>query len=130
MDLQQSDNIRWSQIMSELALKNIDWFKSRGYSLEQNKDRYYITHPQDGQKDFDSIWQAQQFVESMEAQSEVKEMKHECKRTELKWNTEPVCDGEEVSFEGTCPVCGKVYEQVFSENQGLWDREIEDYVFI
>ena len=48
-----------------LALKRIDWFKSRGYLLGQNKDKYYIIHPQDGRKDFDEIEDAKVYVEHM-----------------------------------------------------------------
>ncbi len=52
---------------SRLTLDNIDWFNSRGYGLgkRNSRDKVYITHPQDGEKEFDSIWQAQQYVESM-----------------------------------------------------------------
>jgi len=46
------------------SLKRIDWFKNRGYLLGQNKDKYYIVHPQDGRKDFDSISLAEQYVEA------------------------------------------------------------------
>ena len=53
--------------VSKLTLNNIGWFKSRGYLLgkRNSKDKVYIVHPQDGEKEFDSIWQAQQYVESM-----------------------------------------------------------------
>ncbi len=56
--------------------------------------------------------------------------KHECKRGKLKWDTKPISDGEGVVFKGRCPICGKEYEQVFSENEGLWDVEAEEYVYI
>ena len=51
----------------KLALQQIDWFKSRGYQLGERKNRgkFYIVHPQDGEKEFDSVWQAQQYVEHM-----------------------------------------------------------------
>ena len=47
------------------AKRNIDWFKSRGYLLGQRKDKFYIVHPQDGEKEFNSIWQAQQYVKAL-----------------------------------------------------------------
>ncbi len=49
------------------ALRMTDWFKSMGYCLGQYKsrDKYYIVDSQTGkQYEFDSLWQAQQFVES------------------------------------------------------------------
>ena len=51
--------------MTKLALKRIDWFKSRGYLLGQNKDKYYIVHPQDGRRDFNVIEDAEVYVEHM-----------------------------------------------------------------
>ncbi len=53
--------------VSKLTINNIDWFKSRGYLLGKRKDKVYIVHPQDGEKEFDSVWQAQQYVENMVA---------------------------------------------------------------
>lgn len=47
------------------AYRRIDWFKSRGYLLGQNKDKYYIVHPQDGRKDFDTFEEARDYVEHM-----------------------------------------------------------------
>ncbi len=46
-------------------LKRIDWFKSQGYLLGQNKKHYYLIHPQDGRKDFDTIEGAEIYVEHM-----------------------------------------------------------------
>jgi len=57
---------------------------------------------------------------------------HKCKRSELKWETEPEFDGTNtISYKGTCPECGKVWEQVFTEvTDGLWDDEAQEYVNI
>ena len=51
----------------KLALRQIDWFRSRGYLFGKRlrKDKVYIVHPQDGEIEFDSVWQAQQYVEHM-----------------------------------------------------------------
>jgi len=46
------------------AKRNIDWFKAHGYLLGQRKDKVYLVHPQDGEKEFDSIEHAQQYVEA------------------------------------------------------------------
>jgi len=51
--------------VSKLTFENIDWFKDRGYLLGKRKDKVYIVHPQDGEREFGSIWQAQMYVESM-----------------------------------------------------------------
>jgi len=50
----------------ELAQRHIDWFGSRGYLLgeRRNRNKYYIVHWRNGEKEFDSIWQAQQYVVS------------------------------------------------------------------
>lgn len=56
--------------------------------------------------------------------------KHECKRDEMEWREEPTFDGDTVSYPGKCRVCGKEYEQVFSEVDGLWDVEAEEYVYL
>jgi len=53
--------------MTLKRFERIDWFKSCGYLLGQNKDKYYLVHPQDGRKDFDTIEDAEQYVESMTA---------------------------------------------------------------
>ena len=54
-------------------------------------------------------------------------MPHKCKRSELAWEHEPYCRGDTVTFLGACPVCGKEWEQVFTEADGLWDVEVGEY---
>ncbi len=49
------------------TLLQIDWFKSHGYLLGQNKDKFYLIHPQDGKKTFYTVLDAQHYVEYMEA---------------------------------------------------------------
>ncbi len=49
--------------MGAQALKRINWFKNRGYLLGQDKNKYYIVHPQDGKNYFDSIEDAEVYVE-------------------------------------------------------------------
>ncbi len=53
--------------MSVKRFERIDWFKTHGYLLGQNKNKFYIIHPQDGRKDFDTIQDAEGYVESMVA---------------------------------------------------------------
>lgn len=57
-------------------------------------------------------------------------MEHQCKREELEWDKEPLSTGDTVYWKGKCPTCGKEYEQVFTEVDGLWDTDKEEYVFI
>ena len=53
---------------------------------------------------------------------------HECSRDQLQWDTTPVEDGDTVRYTGIC-ICGKVYEQVFTEcSHGLWDCDESEYV--
>jgi len=49
----------------QLAQRHIDWFKSRGYLLGERRDRdkYYIVKGPE-EREFNSIWQAQQYVEA------------------------------------------------------------------
>ncbi len=55
-------------------------------------------------------------------------MGHQCKRGELDWYEGPVGQGDCVVYRGRCPVCGREYEQVFTESEELWDVEKEEYV--
>ncbi len=50
----------------KLALKNIDWFKVRGFLLGRDETRgiFYISSPGTGRVDFGSIEQAKIFVEN------------------------------------------------------------------
>ena len=57
-------------------------------------------------------------------------VEHECKRDELEWENEPIIDGNCIFYKGKCPKCGKEYEQVFIEADGLWDVEAEEYVYL
>ena len=57
-------------------------------------------------------------------------MEHNCRREELEWETEPSCEGDTITFKGKCPTCEKEYEQVFSEEDGLWDVGAGEYVQI
>ena len=52
-------------VVSKTILRKIDWFKSRGYLLGQRKDKIYIVHPQDGEKEFSDILDAEVYVEHM-----------------------------------------------------------------
>ncbi len=53
--------------VSRQTLNNIDWFKSRGYSLGKRNGigKVYIAHPQDGEREFESIRQAKEYVTHM-----------------------------------------------------------------
>jgi len=55
--------------------------------------------------------------------------KHHCLRDELEWEEKPRFDSESISYVGKCPTCGKVFEQVFSENEGLYDAEFATYIY-
>ena len=55
---------------------------------------------------------------------------HTCKRAELIWDTEPDSEGECIVFNGKCPKCGKLWQQVFTETDNLWDVEAEEYGYI
>ena len=55
---------------------------------------------------------------------------HKCKRDEMEWADKPTPDGDTISWKGKCPTCGKEYEQVFREVDGLWDVANEEYVYI
>lgn len=58
-------------------------------------------------------------------------MAHKCTLNDMDWSNEPIVDsGECVSFKVTCKVCGKVYEEVYSKNDGLFDPDTEEYVRI
>lgn len=62
--------------------------------------------------------------------AEMKE-EHKCTREDLEWDNETLCDDDSISYIGRCPVCGKVYEQVFKEvKDGLWDKDEQEYVQI
>ena len=56
---------------------------------------------------------------------------HKCKLEYLVWGNpvgEP--EGDTVSVPVTCRICGKVYEEVYSRNEGLWDPGKEEYVAV
>jgi len=61
---------------------------------------------------------------------DTKEKEHKCERRALEWEEEPLFTGETISYKGRCPVCGRVYEEVFTAVDGLWDVEKEEYVYI
>ena len=56
---------------TKAALKRIDWFKQRGYLLGQRRDKgifkFYIVNGMGEEREFDTLWQAQQFVERIGA---------------------------------------------------------------
>jgi len=59
-------------------------------------------------------------------------MLHECSINDLTFGNKPIeapCGGV-VSFPVQCRVCGRKFEQTFSETDGLWDPVQEDYVFL
>ena len=55
---------------------------------------------------------------------------HQCKSDELVWAKEPVSDGDALCWEGVCPVCGKVYQQVYTASDGLWDEAKQETVYL
>lgn len=65
---------------------------------------------------------------------EVKAMKeeaHKCRLEDIVFSNKIDVDGGEcVSVSGTCRVCGRQFEEVYSKNDGLWDPKLEEYVFL
>lgn len=56
---------------------------------------------------------------------------HECHLNDLVFGNKVDLDAAEcVSVLGRCRVCGKRYEEVYSKNDGLWDPDKEEYVFL
>jgi predicted Zn-ribbon and HTH transcriptional regulator len=57
--------------------------------------------------------------------------KHECHIGDLVFSNKVNLDGEEcVSVPAKCRKCGKEYEEVYSKNDGLWDPDKKEYVFL
>ena len=60
------------------------------------------------------------------------ETKHECKISNLTVCNKPSDspDGECVSFTVRCRICGRKFEEVYGRNDGLWDPDKKQYVFL
>lgn len=57
--------------------------------------------------------------------------KHKCTREDIDWKPDVKIEAENLTFEGTCRVCGKEYHQVFIEvSDGLWDVAKQEYTGI
>jgi len=61
---------------------------------------------------------------------EIEDAEHKCTLHDMEYSDIPIRGSECVSFEVKCKVCGKVREEVYTLNEGLYDEETQDYIFL